>query len=342
LIVSTYWTSCKRRFRVLLKSISLVERASPIIGSSAPTGRAGEEVKTDGSPHRARDAPRVDREGQLATSHRGRPLCGGRPFASGCRSESGRVTGDEAVGGDRRQMPARSRPLFGADGVESQPGDLDEGVAGVGVDRDPPAGPRRAPAHQVAGGERLRDQAAAEEGEADRAGAVVGVAVEGGVAAAPYIRAPDDRVGGVDCALDRFGGIGGREGDAGEEDRGRVGAAAAVGEDLHPAEPGRAVGDVGSVAAGRGGRQERRVGGDFRGARQVSLLRRFLPLGRGRGFDPMTSFDHREAVAQRAHRLAAAAGAEKRDRHLEDCRRRTHTRCKITQAWRLVFGGRRA
>src|SRR6476646_2654246 len=150
--------------------------------------RAGEEVKTDGSPHRARDAPRVDRKGQLATSQR--PASHAGPaFSYRSPLEPGRVPGDIAGGRDRRQVPARAGPLFGADGVEAQAGDFDEGVARVGVDGDPPAAPGGSPAHQVAGGERLRDQAAAEEGEADGAGAVVGGAVEGSVAAAPDVGA---------------------------------------------------------------------------------------------------------------------------------------------------------
>ena len=223
-------------------------------------------------------------------------------------------------------MPARAGALFGADGVETEAGDLDEGVPGVGVDGDPLAGTGRAPAHQVAGGERPRDQAAAEEGEADRPGAVVGVVVEGGVAAAPYIGAADDRVGGVDRALDSFRCPRRRERDAGEEDRGRagVGTASPVGEDLGAADARGAVRDVRAVAAGRGGRQRRRVGGDFLGARQLHLLRRRLgAAGRG-GFYLLAGLDHRQAPAQRGHRVIPAADAEQGDRHLEDCCRGPH------------------
>src|SRR6185369_9771503 len=130
------------------------------------------------------------------------------------------------------EVPARAGAVLVADRVPAQAGDLGEGVAGVGVDGDPLAGAGRAPVLELAGGQRAGNQAAAEEGEADRAGAVVGVGVEGGVAAAPDVGPADDRVGGVDHALHRFGSARGWQGDAGEEDR-RIGvAAAAVGEDL--------------------------------------------------------------------------------------------------------------
>src|SRR4051812_10239928 len=126
----------------------------------------------------------------------------------------------EAGGGRGGQVPARTRSLGIPDGVPAQPGDLGEGVAAVGVDGDPFPWPRRAPALQLAGGEGTGDEAAAEEGEADRARAVVAVGVEGGVAAAPYIGAADDHVGVVDRSLHRFGRVRRRERDAREEDRG--------------------------------------------------------------------------------------------------------------------------
>ena len=47
--------------------------------------------------------------------------------------------------------------------------------------------------------------------------------------------------------------------------------------------------------------------------------------------DPVAGFDHRQPVAERAHRLVAAADPDQRDRHLQDCCRRTHARCKTTR-----------
>src|SRR6185312_1284264 len=90
-----------------------------------------------------------------------------------------------------------------ADGVPAQPGDHHVGVGGVGVDRDPLAGARFAVALQRTGGERRVEQPGAVEGEADRAGAVVAVGVEGGVAAAPDVGGGGDRVGGGDRRLHR-------------------------------------------------------------------------------------------------------------------------------------------
>src|SRR6185312_3563905 len=100
-----------------------------------------------------------------------------------------------------------------ADGVPAQPGDHHVGVGGVGVDRDPLAGARFAVALQRTGGERRVEQPGAVEGEADRAGAVVAVGVEGGVAAAPDIGGGGDRVGGGDRRLHRGRRGGGRGGE---------------------------------------------------------------------------------------------------------------------------------
>src|SRR4051794_12423761 len=125
----------------------------------------------------------------------------GRPPPGGparFRSEARRVADDEARCRGSGQVPARTGSLFVADGVPAQAGDLGEGVAGVGIDGDPLSRPWRAPVLELPRGQRARDQAAAEEGEADRAGAVVAARVEGAVAAAPYIGTADDRVGSVD------------------------------------------------------------------------------------------------------------------------------------------------
>src|SRR6476661_1568695 len=116
--------------------------------------------------------------------------------------EPGRVADDEAVAGGRCEVPAGAGALLVADRVPAQAGDLGEGVAGVGVDGDPLTGAGGAPALEGAGGEGFGDQAAAEEGEADRAGAVVAVGVEGAVTAAPDVGPADDCVCVVDHALD--------------------------------------------------------------------------------------------------------------------------------------------
>src|SRR6476646_1324332 len=156
--------------RRMLEWSLLVERISPIMRSPAHKLQAGEEVNTDGSPHRASGAPRVNREGQLVTTKfkktAGVGPGGPAPFLC---SVARRVAGDETVGGRGGEVPAGAAALFVADRVEAQPGDLDEGVAGVGVDGDPLARAGGSPAHQGAGVQRARDQAAAEEGEADRA-----------------------------------------------------------------------------------------------------------------------------------------------------------------------------
>src|SRR3954468_21267118 len=99
----------------------------------------------------------------------------------------------EPGAGRRGQVPAGAGALGVADGVPAQAGDLGEGVAGVGVDGDPLAWAWRAPVLEAGGGERFGDQAAAEEREADGAGAVVALGVEGAVAAAPDVGPADDR-----------------------------------------------------------------------------------------------------------------------------------------------------
>ena len=107
-------------------------------------------------------------------------------------------------------MPARAATPPGvAGGVEAQPGDRHVGVAGVGVDRDPLARAGLAVALQRAGDQRGAEQAAAVEGEADGAGAVVAVGVPGAVAAAPDVGGGGDRVGRGDRRLDRGRGVAG-------------------------------------------------------------------------------------------------------------------------------------
>src|SRR3954447_23433794 len=74
-----------------------------------------------------------------------------------------------------------------ADGVEGDAGDDHPGVAGVGVDGDPLARARVAPGLEPGRVERAFQQAAAVQGEADRARAVVARGFEGAVAAAPDV-----------------------------------------------------------------------------------------------------------------------------------------------------------
>jgi len=124
-------------------------------------------------------------------------------------SEPGRVPGHEPGGVGAGEVPARAGALLVADRVPAQARDLGEGVAGVGVDGDPLAGARRPPVLQLAGGEGAGDEAAAEEGEADRARAVVGVVIEGGVAAAPDVWAADDLVAALIAPLTASGASGG-------------------------------------------------------------------------------------------------------------------------------------
>src|SRR4051812_19036996 len=73
-------------------------------------------------------------------------------------------------------------------------------VAGVGVDGDPVPRARRAPALEVARGERAAEQAGAVQGEGHRARAVVAVVVPLSVAAAVLVREVGDAVGGGDHA----------------------------------------------------------------------------------------------------------------------------------------------
>ena len=61
---------------------------------------------------------------------------------------------------ERLVVPARAGDALGA-GVEADARDLEEDMAGAGVDRDPLAGPRLAEGHQRAGGERAFSRPAA-------------------------------------------------------------------------------------------------------------------------------------------------------------------------------------
>ena len=96
------------------------------------------------------------------------------------------------------EVPARAGA---ADGVEGEAGDHHPGVFGVGVDGDPLARAGFAPGLQAGRVERAFEEAAAVQGEADRARAVIAGGFEGAVAAAPDVGGGGDRVGGRDRRL---------------------------------------------------------------------------------------------------------------------------------------------
>src|SRR4051794_28426850 len=111
--------------------------------------------------------------------------------------EARRVAGREArVGAPVRRLPAGA--ALGAARVEAQPGYDHEGVAGVGVDRDPAARPRLAVAHEAARGERAVEQPGARQRERDGARAVVARVLPGAVPAAPLVGLGGDLVAGGD------------------------------------------------------------------------------------------------------------------------------------------------
>src|SRR3954447_7616466 len=113
----------------------------------------------------------------------GEPIAGFSREDERPRSVARGVADDEAFGRvDPGVVPARAGT---ADGVEGDAGDHHPGVFGVGVDGDPLARARFAPGLQAGRVERAFEEAAAVEGEADRAGAVVAFGFEGAVAAAP-------------------------------------------------------------------------------------------------------------------------------------------------------------
>src|SRR4051794_1562443 len=116
-------------------------------------------------------------------------------------SVAGRVPDHEAFGRvDPGVVPARTGA---ADGVEGDAGYDHPGVAGVGVDGDPLAGAGFSPGLQAGRVERAFEEAAAVQGVADRAGAVVAFGFEGAVAAAPDVWGGGDRVAGGDHFLYR-------------------------------------------------------------------------------------------------------------------------------------------
>src|SRR4051794_22240122 len=83
---------------------------------------------------------------------------------------------------------------------------------GVGVDGDPLAGTGFAPGLEAGRVQRAFEQAAAVQGEADRARAVIAGGFEGAVAAAPDVGGGGDRVGGFDRGRDGRRGLAGNAG----------------------------------------------------------------------------------------------------------------------------------
>src|SRR5690606_27298461 len=88
--------------------------------------------------------------------------------------------------------------------VEAQAGDHREGVAAVGVDRDPLALALLAPVAEAPGGHRALEQLRPRLAErvAHGAGAVVAVVFPAGVTASPLVGLADDLVGRADRSLD--------------------------------------------------------------------------------------------------------------------------------------------
>src|SRR3954452_10752255 len=109
----------------------------------------------------------------------GRRPPGGRPSRAVRRrapaSEAARVAERVARRRPAGGAPARAPAAAGAGraGVEPEPGDHDVGVTGVRVDREPPARPALAPAHEAPRVERALEQPGRVERERDGARAVI-------------------------------------------------------------------------------------------------------------------------------------------------------------------------
>ena len=165
-------------------------RRSPGRSSSARSRNSAGGSKRSTSSSALSSCSRLAMRGTLPA----RVACSSRP--------AGRVAGDEAFGRvDRVGVPARAGA---ADRVEGEAGDDHPGVFGVGVDGDPLAGAGFAPGLEAGRVERAFEEAAAVQGEADRARAVVAGRFEGAVAAAPDVGGGGDRVGRFDRGLDRL------------------------------------------------------------------------------------------------------------------------------------------
>src|SRR3954453_11308634 len=95
-------------------------------------------------------------------------------------------------------------------GVQPEPRDHREGMAGVGEDRDPLAVTALAEAEERARVERALEQSAVDQRVRDGAGAVVAVVLDLGVPAAVLVRHVLDLVGGPDRLLDLDRRVSGR------------------------------------------------------------------------------------------------------------------------------------
>src|SRR5829696_10407078 len=109
------------------------------------------------------------------------------------------MAGDEAGGVVAHHgAPAGSVASARAARVEAQAGDVGPGVAGVREDGDPVAPAGLAPDLEAGGVERAGEEAAAVQGEADGARAVIAARGEGTVSSTPYVGKVVDLVGCLD------------------------------------------------------------------------------------------------------------------------------------------------
>ena len=138
----------------------------------------------------------------------------------------------------RSALPAR---VAGAARVEPDPGDIDIGVLGVRVDRDPLAGAAGAPQLELARVKRRGQQVGAVQRVGDGARAVVAVRDEAGVAAAVDVGLADQLVARRDRLPDPRRRVGGRLRKAvGEDPRASDGPARRSGRSRRPGRAGRA------------------------------------------------------------------------------------------------------
>src|SRR5262245_30190406 len=147
------------------------------------------------------------------------PVVASDPFRPGLPAE--RVARAEAARRAQCGTPARpvvigARNLLGVGGadaggarVEAQPGDDQERVAGVRVDREPLALAARAPAHERRRVERALQQAGEVQRVGDGARAVIALVDEPAMPAAVAVREGLELVGGPDRVLDGGRRIGG-------------------------------------------------------------------------------------------------------------------------------------
>src|SRR4051794_11542519 len=145
-------------------------------------------------------------------------------------SESVRVANDVAAAGPHVGVPARARALAVARRVEAQAGDHRVRVTGVRVDRDPLALAGGAPALESRRVERLVEEAAAVQGVAHGARAVIARVLPAAVTTAVLVRLVGDLVRRGDRVLDLLRSAVGRyRGAAVRGDRGLLGRVAGGG-----------------------------------------------------------------------------------------------------------------